>query len=38
MVRDPFGFRWSLCTHLEELTAEEIGRRMQTWNPETGTW
>ncbi len=38
MVRDPFGYRWAVCTHLEELTAEEVGRRMQTWNPETGTW
>jgi uncharacterized glyoxalase superfamily protein PhnB len=38
MVRDPFGYRWAICTHLEELTAEEIGKRMETWNPETGTW
>lgn len=38
MVRDPFGYRWGICTHLEDLTPEEVQRRLATWNPETGTW
>jgi PhnB protein len=38
MVLDPYGYRWCFCTHLEELTPEEVQRRMATWNPETGTW
>lgn len=28
-VQDPFGFRWGLATHKEDLTPEEIGRRAQ---------
>lgn len=24
MVRDPFGFRWSICTHLEDVDPEEL--------------
>lgn len=28
VVRDPFGHRWALCTRREELTPEEIARRM----------
>ena len=38
MIEDPFGFRWSLMTFLEEVSPEEVQRRLQTWNPETGTW
>ena len=38
MVRDPWGFRWAICTHLEDVPAEEVQRRMATWNPATGTW
>lgn len=38
MVRDPFGFRWAICTHIEDVAPEEIQRRMAKWNPETGTW
>lgn len=38
MVRDPFGFRRSICTHPEDVPPEEIQRRLANWNPETGTW
>jgi len=38
MVKDPFGYRWAICTHLEDVAPAEIQRRMATWNPETGTW
>jgi uncharacterized glyoxalase superfamily protein PhnB len=38
MVSDPFGFRWAICTQTEVVSAEEIQRRMATWNPETGEW
>jgi len=38
MVKDPYGYRWAICTHIEDVSPEEIQRRMATWNPETGTW
>jgi PhnB protein len=28
-VRDPFGHRWHLATHVEDVTEEEIARRMR---------
>jgi PhnB protein len=28
MVRDPFGHEWSIATHIEDVSAEEMGRRM----------
>jgi PhnB protein len=27
-VRDPFGHRWAIATHIEDVSAEEIERRM----------
>jgi PhnB protein len=27
-VRDPFGHRWAVATHIEDVSAEEIQRRM----------
>jgi PhnB protein len=30
-VIDPFGHKWSLATHVEEVGPEEIQRRMQEW-------
>ena len=27
-VRDPFGHRWAIATHVEDVPAEEIDRRM----------
>jgi PhnB protein len=38
MVRDPFGFRWAICTHVEDVTPDEVERRMARWNPETKKW
>jgi PhnB protein len=29
VLADPFGHAWSLATHKEDLTAEEIDRRAQ---------
>lgn len=28
-VRDPFGFRWYIATHVEDVAPEELGRRAQ---------
>jgi PhnB protein len=28
MVIDPFGYRWGICTHLEDVAPEEIARRL----------
>ena len=36
MVIDPFGYRWSLATHIEDVTPEEIERRGQAWMQGTG--
>lgn len=38
MVLDPYGFRWAICTHVENVSPEEIQKRLTTWNPETGEW
>jgi uncharacterized glyoxalase superfamily protein PhnB len=29
VVSDPFGHLWSIATHKEDLTPEEMGKRMQ---------
>ena len=31
-VKDPFGITWMLATHVEDLSEEEIGRRMSEWS------
>jgi PhnB protein len=33
---DPFGHKWSIHTHKEDLTPEEIGRRAQEWGKKQG--
>ena len=33
---DPFGHRWSLATHVEDVGEEEIQRRMQEWTAKQG--
>jgi PhnB protein len=32
-VVDPFGHRWSLATHIEDVTPEQIGERMKAFAP-----
>ena len=32
-LEDPFGHVWSVSTHKEDLSMEEIGRRMQSMKP-----
>jgi len=31
VVVDPFGHRWSLATRIEEVTPDELARRMEAW-------
>ena len=33
---DPFGHRWSIATHIEDLTEEETQRRMEEWTAKQG--
>ena len=35
-LRDPFGHQWSIATHKEDLTEEEIGRRAQAAKQQAG--
>ena len=30
-LRDPFGHQWMLTTHIEDVSREELDRRMQAW-------
>ena len=32
-LADPFGHKWTLATHIEDVTPEEIGRRMAAIKP-----
>jgi PhnB protein len=36
IVTDPFGHSWTLSTHIEDLTPEEIGQRMEAWSRAQG--
>jgi PhnB protein len=31
-LTDPFGHQWSLATHVEEVSGEELGRRFEEWS------
>jgi PhnB protein len=31
-LTDPFGHKWSLATHVEEVSEEEIGKRFEEWS------
>jgi PhnB protein len=31
-VKDPFGVTWMLATHVEDVSEEEMGRRMAEWS------
>ncbi len=33
-VEDPFGHKWTISTHIEDVTSEEIERRMAAMKPE----
>jgi PhnB protein len=35
-VEDPFGHVWTIATHKEDLTPEEIGKRAQEWMKQQG--
>ncbi len=30
MLVDPFGFRWSICTHIEDVTPEIVAERLKS--------
>ena len=30
-MRDPFGHQWLLSTHVEDVSHEELDRRMHEW-------
>ena len=30
-VGDPFGHEWTLCTHIEDVSEDEMRRRMEEW-------
>jgi PhnB protein len=36
VITDPFGHKWSLATHKEDLTPEEIGKRAQAFFQQSG--
>lgn len=33
MVKDPFGFRWAICSQVEIVTPEEVQERLKNWAP-----
>jgi PhnB protein len=33
-ILDPFGHKWTLATHVEDISGEEIQRRMAAWSSE----
>ena len=35
-VVDPFGHRWTLATHIEDVSPEEMGRRMAAMKGQPG--
>jgi PhnB protein len=30
-IRDPFGHRWIIATHTEDVAPDEMKRRVDTW-------
>ncbi len=32
-IEDPFGHRWGLATHIEDVSPEEMDRRAKAWTP-----
>jgi len=35
-IADPFGHVWAVATHKEDLSPQEMDRRMQKWMKEQG--
>jgi len=35
-LMDPYGFRWSIATHIEDVAPEEIQRRFSEWMEKEG--
>ncbi len=35
-VVDPFGHKWTLGTHIEDVSPDEMQKRMETWSKEQG--
>jgi PhnB protein len=35
-VFDPFGHKWSLATHVEDVSPEEMQKRMAAWSQSQG--
>ena len=33
-VEDPFGHKWTIATHVEDVSEEEMQRRMAAWSAE----
>lgn len=33
MITDPFGYRWCICTHIEDVTPEQVTERLKDWQP-----
>jgi len=33
LVTDPFGYRWCVCTHIEDVTPEQVAERLKDWQP-----
>ncbi|MGH6705816.1 MAG: VOC family protein, partial [Sphingomicrobium sp.] len=31
-LTDPFGHKWSLATHVEEVSETELGKRFEEWS------
>ena len=36
-VVDPFGHKWTLGTHIEDVSPDEMQKRMESWSKEQGT-
>jgi len=36
-VIDPFGHKWSLATHVEDVPPEEMEKRMAAWSAAQGS-
>lgn len=37
-VLDPFGHKWTLSTHIEDLAPDEVHKRMEKWTAQQTHW